>query len=471
MVVGHTHNRLDQWFSVLSKAIQNRAFIGSVIALHALYKIAHSDEESNKRPSRVIQLDYYHDWVEYLEPHINDKIKNYQIPHRTKFSLHDGKCIMQYMVFSPSVDWKENWLPHIPSYEVIDSVSKTNFTIPLSQYVLFNGVDTVYKELGLEADSDLHSILDHNKQRETLQAVANCIPTIKVMEKKAIHDMMIDSEKTCCDGIPYDRIPGDEKLFANIESAMLSMNNKKEGFIMWLKRDTDAYFLNARPTVLPNPRYWTSIISPPAVVSADSNSAQGITVNEPLIKDIDEEDEIDEGETKPEAHRVSFDRSVNSRVDVPMKKRSSKQSRASLQLMAFKRGASDMVATADIVMSYPAEKIAYDPNPYISIEDATSNFQQAVLTQQEKEWYKSISKMENIMDSVQKRADSVSLNPWHLLDLPQETEDQKRKHAEIAATMALKRQLAIARLEPHLTRRGQGIDIYNLYSNFLSTLY
>jgi len=101
LVVGHTHNRLDQWFSVLSKAIANSEYIGSVIALHSLYMIAHQEKEKDKRPSRVEQLYCYHDWAEYLAPVINDKIKHYQVPHRTKFSRVNGKCIMQYMLFSP----------------------------------------------------------------------------------------------------------------------------------------------------------------------------------------------------------------------------------------------------------------------------------------------------------------------------------------------------------------------------------
>ena len=46
LIVGHTHNILDQWFSVLSKAIRAADFIGSVLALHTLYKFAHDDDEN-----------------------------------------------------------------------------------------------------------------------------------------------------------------------------------------------------------------------------------------------------------------------------------------------------------------------------------------------------------------------------------------------------------------------------------------
>ena len=68
LVVGHTHNILDQWFSVLAKAILRAHFIGSVLALHELYKIAHTDDEANKRPSVVHQLEIYHDWRRFYNP-------------------------------------------------------------------------------------------------------------------------------------------------------------------------------------------------------------------------------------------------------------------------------------------------------------------------------------------------------------------------------------------------------------------
>jgi len=39
LVVGHTHSSIDQYFSVLSKAIQSKTFIGSPLALLNLIKV------------------------------------------------------------------------------------------------------------------------------------------------------------------------------------------------------------------------------------------------------------------------------------------------------------------------------------------------------------------------------------------------------------------------------------------------
>ena len=106
--MGHTHNILDQWFSVLGKAIRVADFIGSVLALHALYKIAHDETEKRKRPSDR----------KYHNPVRNNSIHNYGLPHRTKFEMekHFGVAYYQYMFQSPQhgSTHLEKWQPTRP---------------------------------------------------------------------------------------------------------------------------------------------------------------------------------------------------------------------------------------------------------------------------------------------------------------------------------------------------------------------
>ena len=68
LVVGHTLNILDQWFGVLARAIRKANFIGSALALHAIYKIAHAAKVEHLRPKVVHQIEVYHDFRKYYGP-------------------------------------------------------------------------------------------------------------------------------------------------------------------------------------------------------------------------------------------------------------------------------------------------------------------------------------------------------------------------------------------------------------------
>ena len=66
LIVGHTNSSIDQYFSVLSKAIIKSAeFISSPISLQALCSQAHKDRA---RPSVNRQLEVCYNIVDALKP-------------------------------------------------------------------------------------------------------------------------------------------------------------------------------------------------------------------------------------------------------------------------------------------------------------------------------------------------------------------------------------------------------------------
>jgi hypothetical protein len=77
LIVGHTHCNLDQNFSVLSKKIHSSQFIGSPIAMRALYNTAHEKDED--RPLYNIHLEYVHDYKRLFSPIISKKLKFFQV--------------------------------------------------------------------------------------------------------------------------------------------------------------------------------------------------------------------------------------------------------------------------------------------------------------------------------------------------------------------------------------------------------
>ncbi len=85
LFAGHTHSPIDQNFSVVHNAINRSKFIGSTIAMHELFKVAHDIEDEKSKLSRiteVIPLDIYHDYVKWYEPVMNPLVRNHQGPHR-----------------------------------------------------------------------------------------------------------------------------------------------------------------------------------------------------------------------------------------------------------------------------------------------------------------------------------------------------------------------------------------------------
>ena len=69
-IQGHTHCYVDQVFSVISKKIRSSAWIGSVPALHELYKIAHTNEEF-RNSLKILSLKFIHDWKNHFDPWVN----------------------------------------------------------------------------------------------------------------------------------------------------------------------------------------------------------------------------------------------------------------------------------------------------------------------------------------------------------------------------------------------------------------
>ena len=75
LIVGHTHLSIDQYFSVLSNAIGDCEFIGSPLALEALFDKAHKAGKLANKPLIQRQITAYYDINEALTPYINKDIK------------------------------------------------------------------------------------------------------------------------------------------------------------------------------------------------------------------------------------------------------------------------------------------------------------------------------------------------------------------------------------------------------------
>ena len=155
LIVGHTHSNLDQYFSVYSKKIKRSDFIGSVPALHELYKTAHSGkyEYLRPRPHEHEQLRFVHDWVGYFAPIINTKLKWYKVPHRFKIRAVHGRAICQYSVFTPMDRSEPKWLPFQPLRSPEFQPDRDNATdVVMTPLVVVGNGNLIVEEMGIGTD-------------------------------------------------------------------------------------------------------------------------------------------------------------------------------------------------------------------------------------------------------------------------------------------------------------------------------
>ena len=96
LIVGHTHCSIDQYFSVLTRAIKKCSFIGSPMALWNLYAVAHKNEK--RRPSINKLIEVVYDMKAMLKPYLNPAMY-FTIPHVFVFHLRFSKCVLQYKLF------------------------------------------------------------------------------------------------------------------------------------------------------------------------------------------------------------------------------------------------------------------------------------------------------------------------------------------------------------------------------------
>ena len=79
LIVGHTHASIDQYFSVLSKAIKNAEWIGTPLALRKLLLDAH---EVGYKPYLIKEITVYYEWKKPIGKAFNNKLKVNSLPNR-----------------------------------------------------------------------------------------------------------------------------------------------------------------------------------------------------------------------------------------------------------------------------------------------------------------------------------------------------------------------------------------------------
>ena len=439
LIVGHTHNILDQWFGTLSQAIRGASFIGSVLALHELYKIAHHEDEAHLRPQAVHQLELYHDWRRFYNPVRNEEIHHFGIPHRFKITLDPQLRVakMEYMFMSPLHGFKhvEKWQPVTTPADI--QRSNTDGDIPLTPLVIFNGPEAVYKALGQDGRFTITGLATGTqKQRDKVADLNIVVPVLRQIEVRAIGESAIRLDQEAERGISEETIHLSAAKLKLIDDEISKNNSSKGGRIVWLRRSKicdDPGYLERRPEILPNPKLWRDRIA-----------------QAPLP----ETTEVSNGLTAPTS---SIARSKSNSAEVLAKRRlTADAAESSTRMLNFQRGAAEMALTASHMLKMIEINSAMSVSTHNNIIAATREFQKSVLTPREVAWYKSIETAKKIGARIEALVAAELDKPWALLNLPIETPEQlAHREAQVRA-----RATRIAAVEANLRklamREGEG---------------
>ena len=261
LIVGHTHSSIDQYFSVLSKAIKSAEFIGSPISLQALCSQAHKDRA---RPAVNRQLDVCYNIVDALKPYINKKIKFFQVPHCFSFRRRGNKCIMFYKLFSSH----EKWLPVEPdlSTKICNNSKTSTSVVDKNERVLeavrnesnkltvvevqplscFDGKKSFLSQIGITGDAKSNYLINNKQARNKIDAIDSVLPIIAEEEIVALHNLEVRTDAEESAGRVFEqkeliklKLSEPERLL--IQNAMKSVSSisMKKGYIMWIIDSVD----------------------------------------------------------------------------------------------------------------------------------------------------------------------------------------------------------------------------------------
>lgn len=439
LVVGHTHNPVDRWFSVLASSIGTADFIGSILAMQELFRYAtNKSSYSDSCDTTVVQLTTYRDYRTFYEPVVNLKIVYFNIPHRFLIERHPtwGIAFMRYQIFSPKAGWANKWLPLKPSAERDHPESEG--ALELTRFMIFGGEAAMLNTLGMQAHTSkfgeaITAASDSHQNAKVLVDQIESLKYLRELELLAIAEGKAQMEFESTNGIPIpiSSIQHNQETLKAIEDAIISRNSAEGGYIIWLKRaqSSDPNWLNGTPNVLPNPRKWQrlceSAAPATAVTAVNVNRAQRLTADERKAK---------QEETKR----------VRERLD------------AVTSLANLHSGAAKMYKTSQFMLSQIDTEAQgrVDVSASNEILEATENFTKTALSSQEIRLYKSLDSVDNIIKLVEVQVAAAEAEPWSLLRLPEETEELKQRKLQIQRDFDIiqaKKESSLTRL---LTKKG-----------------
>ena len=248
LIVGHTHASIDQYFSVIAKAIRNSHFIGTPVALMELIRRCNLQLFGSHQQSIVREIFVYYDIKKAFAPYLNSKIKYYNLPLNFRIQPSYGRtAIMQYRNACTNPHWLPSQAPlnkgdnngavreymtQLTQSVVVPELAVVNGRSELSRYFGLGtaSTDTHHQSSSAVAPIAAHDMLSNSKQVDTLNDLSAVLPLFQDLSFKSV----IQQEKRMLDESEGIEVKRSTELRKEMQRSMIESSNAKEGYIIWL---------------------------------------------------------------------------------------------------------------------------------------------------------------------------------------------------------------------------------------------
>lgn len=468
LFAGHTHSPLDQNFSVVSKAVAHAEFIASPVAMEELFLYAHEPTDRS-RVRMVIPMEYYHDYVSWYSPVMNNLVKNYAGPHRFLIERHEiwGLSILTYQWQTPLQGWADVWLPAKPPPEEDTLDNEAN--INLKRFDSLGGLDLMLANLGIDASEKTGDSLEaaaklgssESSLAEEREHRKSTMKEIARLEDGALAETNLRMEHQATAGrLPEDvsdNIEPSEDQTLAIEAEMLTKNSKTCGYISMLKLSqcADSDWLNKRPQILPNPDAWeqvekvfelrkkNALESAAAVAAATASSTGG-------HREDNHDAANDKWKSRGRTRKIS-------RTDEDKAAATAEENSAAAMYTRFKDGAAQMSKTANFFLDLE-KNTRFTTVDSDDIYNATHGFTKVVFTSVDKQYYSNRNSIAAIKDLQRTIVARAAAEPWALLRLPEVTPALLKRKQEQSQLYRKVQEEAYASYSRLLSKKSHGRD-------------
>jgi hypothetical protein len=248
LIVGHTHASIDQYFSVIAKAIRNSHFIGTPLALMELIRRCNIQLFGSHQQSIVREILVYYDVKKAFAPYLNTKIKYYNLPLNFRIMPSYGRtAIMQYRNACTNPHWLPPQAPITNGSNngaVRDLMSQLNQSVLVPELAVINGRSELSRYFGLGTSATEESyqssskvapvaavdMLSNTKQVDTLTDLSALLPLFQDLSFKSV----IQQERRMFEEADGIEVKKSIELRKEMQRSMIESSTAKEGYIIWL---------------------------------------------------------------------------------------------------------------------------------------------------------------------------------------------------------------------------------------------